>query len=172
MSQKCCECGAKGQIEKPHPNQFSVTVNIHEILQLFKNNNSESFWQGKMIDAMHHLWEKKYEGCFKNVDSSHNHIKTNNLNHAPEVLVLNLSWVDPVPSEIFQLLISVPDFFEATKLYNHPQQKEAKYVFKGMICFQAAHYLSFFRRVITKLDLLGIDKKNNFVKDMAQIKVE
>ena len=41
-----------------------------EILQLFKNNNSESFWQGKMIDAMHHLWEKKYEGCFKNFDSA------------------------------------------------------------------------------------------------------
>jgi hypothetical protein len=40
-----------------------------------------------------------------------------------------------------------------------------------MICFQAAHYLSFFRRVITKLDTIGIDK-DNFPKEMAQLKAE
>ncbi len=40
-----------------------------------------------------------------------------------------------------------------------------------MICFQAAHYLSFFRRVITKLDTIGIDK-DNFLKEMAKLKAE
>jgi hypothetical protein len=77
-----------------------LTVNIHEILQLFKKHNSKSFWQGHMIAAMRHLWTKKYDGCLKNVESFHSNIKTDNLNHAPEVLILNLSWVDPAPSEI------------------------------------------------------------------------
>ncbi len=53
-----------------------------------------------MIAAMRHLWTKKYDGCLKNVESFHSNIKTDNLNHAPEVLILNLSWVDPAPSEI------------------------------------------------------------------------
>jgi hypothetical protein len=54
----------------------------------------------------------------------------------------------------------VPDLFGLKKLYTDPNQQEAKYVFKGMICFQAAHYLSFFRRIITKLDKLGLDSQN------------
>jgi hypothetical protein len=60
----------------------------------------------------------------------------------------------------------VPDLFEIKQLYTVPNQQEAKYVFKGMICFQAAHYLSFFRRVITKLDKLGVDPIN-FVQEMV-----
>ena len=53
-------------------------------------------------------------------------------------------------------LISIDNVFDIKTMYNDPSQKNKSYIFKGMICFQAAHYLSFFRRVkhkLTKLDL-------------------
>ena len=58
----------------------------------------------------------------------------------------------------------MPDLFDVKQLYKDQNQQEATYVFKGMICFQAAHYLSFFRRVFTKLEKI-IDR-NNFATEM------
>ncbi len=72
--------------------------------------------------------------------------------------MLSLSWGDqPLPSEIMRTLISIPEFFSTEDLYTGLDQKSARYTFKGMICFQAAHYLSFFRRMAMKFEYLDID---------------
>ncbi len=73
--------------------------------------------------------------------------------NAPEVFVMNLQWNgEPTPLEILRMLVSVPETFKLSDLFT--SNLNEKYIFKGMICYQAAHYLAFFRRAVMKLDYL------------------
>ena len=51
------------------------------------------------------------------------------------------------------MLISIPSKFSSNNLFDKTKQP-AEYLFKGMICFSGAHYLSFFRRTLNWLDYL------------------
>lgn len=49
--------------------------------------------------------------------------------------------------EILRTLVSVPNSFKSNDLFNSETSTDSHYIFKGMICFQAAHYISFFKRI-------------------------
>ena len=75
----------------------------------------------------------------------------------PEVLTYNLLWEgSPKPTEILKVLLTLPEVFTPRDMYSVNDDK-TKYVLKGMICFQAAHYLAFFRRILIKYDYLEAD---------------
>lgn len=75
----------------------------------------------------------------------------------PEVLTFNLIWDNgPKPSDILKVLVSLPEVFAPKEMYG-ANGTSVKYVLKGMICFQAAHYLAFFRRILIKYDYLETD---------------
>ena len=78
----------------------------------------------------------------------------------PEVLTLNLNWDgEPLPMDIFRIMVSVPLKFESQRLFAAkiaPEMPDATYALKGVICFQGAHYFSFFRRTITYAHLCGV----------------
>ena len=85
-------------------------------------------------------------------DKGHKSKQESILFSAPEVFVINLQW-DGLPSslDICKILISIPVLFEVDDLFEKTSDN-SKYTFKGLICFQAAHYLSFFRRVPVKVN--------------------
>ena len=72
----------------------------------------------------------------------------------PEVLTANLVWDQtPQPSDILRLLASIPEVMTMDELYECSRRDgEARYVFRGMVCFQGAHYYAFFRRLFIKYD--------------------
>ena len=78
----------------------------------------------------------------------------------PEVLTFNLNWDgEPLPMDIFRIMVSVPLKFESPRLFarkEKPEMPDAMFALKGVICFQGAHYFSFFRRTITYAHLLGV----------------
>ena len=64
----------------------------------------------------------------------------------PEVFVLNLQWNgEPSPPDILKILAAIPNAFKTDCLFPDSSLDPAHYLFKGMIAFQTAHYMSFFR---------------------------
>ena len=58
------------------------------------------------------------------------------LNNNPEVFTLNLQWDgEPLPTDILQLMISLPQILETKKLYDKLEEGEARYALKGLVCF-------------------------------------
>jgi uncharacterized protein YfbU (UPF0304 family) len=49
--------------------------------------------------------------------------------------------------DILKLLVAVPDSFRLKQLFDD-SDSDATYSFKGMINFQMAHYLAYFRRTM------------------------
>jgi hypothetical protein len=49
-------------------------------------------------------------------------------------------------------LKAIPEEMYLNELYHCVGDEKPKYVFRGMICYIAAHYLAFFRRMVIKLD--------------------
>jgi hypothetical protein len=87
----------------------------------------------------------------------------------PEVLIFNLTYEkSPKPSDIFKILLTLPETLTPQELYSGQQKSKEKYVMKGMICFQAAHYLAFFRRVLIKYDYLDI-QYNTASRDLQEM---
>ena len=70
------------------------------------------------------------------------------------MFVINLAWAgEPSALEILKLLVSIPSDFDTSNLFKTDGSTKARYIFKGMICYQAAHYLSFFRRMLLSPEL-------------------
>ena len=56
---------------------------------------------------------------------------------------------------MLKTLIAIPQSFNLKEVYNSGKQISQDYVFRGMICFSAGgHYLSFFRRILIKVEHL------------------
>jgi hypothetical protein len=73
------------------------------------------------------------------------------MDNKPDVFTINLAWAgEPSSFEILKLLVSIPSSFDLKSLFKAEGSAQARYVFKGMICYQAAHYLSFFRRMVVR----------------------
>ena len=60
--------------------------------------------------------------------------------------------------DILKILVSITENFAARNLFNGSNDHDAQYILKGMICFQGAHYLAFFRRLLTKMEHLNTSK--------------
>ena len=72
--------------------------------------------------------------------------------------MMSLNWnEEPQPSEILKMLVAIPEKFSTKEIFDKDAKGEANYVFKGMICYQGAHYISFFRRIKIKLDYLAVN---------------
>ena len=52
---------------------------------------------------------------------------------------------------ILKLLYSQQNKFKLSDLFNVSADDSTEYEFKGMTCFMAAHYLSFFRQLTSDL---------------------
>jgi hypothetical protein len=79
----------------------------------------------------------------------------------PEVLTFNLVWENsPKPSDILKVLLSIPEVLNPNDLFACTKKNKGLYVLKGMICFQAAHYFAFFRRIHIKFDYLDADYRS------------
>ena len=96
------------------------------------------------------------ECCLNNeVIKGHLSATDNALKRNPEVFIFNLHWdVEPLPSEIFKLLVAIPETFGNSDIFDKLNEGPAQYIFKGMTCFQGAHYISFFKRILMKFDYL------------------
>jgi hypothetical protein len=68
------------------------------------------------------------------------------------------------------VLLSLPEVLTPRDLFSANDEK-TKYVLKGMICFQAAHYLAFFRRILIKYDYLEADYET-LQKDLQEMSKE
>ena len=68
--------------------------------------------------------------------------------------MMNMDWNgEPSPLEILKVMVAIPESFLVKELYAEtPNIYNCPYTIKGLICFQAAHYLSFFRRIPIKLN--------------------
>ncbi len=70
--------------------------------------------------------------------------------------MMNLNWNgEPQPTEILKLLVAIPEKFSSSQIFDKMIKGDSNYVFKGMICYQDAHYIAFFRRMLIKLDYLA-----------------
>lgn len=95
----------------------------------------------------------------------------NKLQTMPEVLTFNLVWdQNPKPTDILKVLLTLPEVLSPRDLFGASSGK-ANYVLKGMICFQTAHYLAFFRRILIKYDYLDADYKT-IQSDLAEMNRE
>ena len=77
----------------------------------------------------------------------------------PEVYNFNLGWgIEPTRASILKTLVAIPQDFNLQDVYNSSKQGNQSYVIRGMICFsEGGHYLSFFRRIMIKVEhLVGI----------------
>ena len=99
----------------------------------------------------------------KQPEEAHHSIRQQALRTIPtEVLTFNLVWdKNPKPTEILKLMFSLPERLSPSDMFSYTDQKnnQAYYVLKGMVCFHAAHYLAFFRRILIKFDYLEVDYK-------------
>ena len=104
---------------------------------------------------------KQQQGCIDGPKRGH---KTENIYHlkfSPEVFTFNVAWDgEPLPSKILNFMVSIPERFDSRKLFTSFGQRPETYVLKGIICFQSAHYLAFFRKIFMKMDYLGADFLN------------
>jgi hypothetical protein len=55
---------------------------------------------------------------------------------SPEVLIFNLTYEkSPKPSDIFKILLTLPETLNLHDLYSGQKKSKDKYVLRGMICF-------------------------------------
>ena len=81
----------------------------------------------------------------------------------PEVYNFNLGWgIEPKHTSILKTLTAIPEHFNLQDVYNSSKQGGCNYVIRGMICFsEGGHYLSFFRRILIKVEhLVSINCEN------------
>jgi hypothetical protein len=90
----------------------------------------------------------------------------------PEIYTVNLVWNGaPSPSEILRLMIAIPEKTDLAEIYDLPSSKGSDYAFRGMICFQGAHYIAYFRRILIKFDFQEINF-NQTKKDLSALNAE
>ena len=78
----------------------------------------------------------------------------------PEVFSFNLNWADrnPGATGVLKTLISIPETFNVSDLYENGAGESQEYALRGMICFGHNHYFAFFRRIFIKIGFLnGLD---------------
>ena len=109
-----------------------------------------------MIKALNFHMKNAQECCLNNeLLEGHKSTTDNALIRNPEVFIFNLHWeIEPLPSEILKLLVTIPETFANTDIFDKVDKGPGEYIFKGMTCFQGAHYISFFRRLLMKFDYL------------------
>lgn len=76
-----------------------------------------------------------------------------------------------MPSEILKLLVTIPNTFANSNIFDKTDKGPAEYIFKGMTCFQGAHYISFFKRILMKFDYLHCNP-NTLSSDLNKMKNE
>lgn len=82
--------------------------------------------------------KNKQNCCIDNITTGKDHMSENRvgIQNSPEVFMMNLNWYDePRPTEILKLLISIPEKFQTSQIYDKMVKGESTYVFKGMICY-------------------------------------
>jgi hypothetical protein len=68
---------------------------------------------------------------------------------------------EPLPMDIFKVMISIPLKFDSGDLIEEKESnfQNEMYALKGVICFQGAHYFSFFRRTSVQLNCIGLSQE-------------
>ncbi len=102
----------------------------------------------KFFSFLSSIMETSNSACVKDRDGSVPKDVTNNpYKHrtmyrnwleksSPEVLIFNLTYEkSPKPSDIFKILLTLPETLTLHDLYNGQKKGKDKYVLKGMICF-------------------------------------
>ena len=194
LQQKICECGKKGAVVEFDRNLFAETINVIQLKKEIEHAMGEQLSQGgnkvqelkairsKFAGYCNTLIENSTSLCIRDQDGNVSKEVTNNpkkhrtrymnkLQTMSEVLTFNLVWdQNPKPSDILKVLLSLPEVLNPKEIFGASTGK-AKYVLKGMICFQAAHYMAFFRRIMIKYDYLETDYRT-VNSDLAEMNRE
>ena len=99
--------------------------------------------QAFVLALSHKMHEETTQECIdgkiKSTTSKYDTHKTQTkhfLENEPSVFVINLAWAgDPSLMEILKLLVSLPDSFCTSELFQAQKTKKVTYTFKGMICY-------------------------------------
>ena len=130
---------------------------------------------GKFFDGVYDLKSEQKEGCLVQKNKMHHKtvkksfINAQNPDEFPEVMSFNLCWPNrqPDPTGVLKALISIPETFNVSDLYESRSRSGHEYALRGMICFGHNHYFAFFRRIFIKIGFLtGLDYSN--IEEQAQ----
>ena len=68
-------------------------------------------------------------------------------------------------------MLSLPERFKSNEIFDD-NPTEDTYILRGLIAFQGAHYLSFFRRIYMKYDYLPVSDYNKLTEIHERMKAE
>ena len=95
------------------------------------------------------------------------------MGNSPEVLTFNLNWQNARPKahELFDAMLALPEVLDLNHLYR--TMTHDRYAFRGMICYGHNHYFAIFRRILFKLDFMGLDPSQctNIEREMREQEV-
>lgn len=121
--------------------------------------------------ALKYKMSEKQKGCVNpandNDGRTHESVTTVQFTSKPAVFLFNLQWNgEPTSMQILKVLVSLPETFESSDLFqdNYP----TTYTIKGLICFQAAHYLAFYRRIPIKLNLHSPKDQQKILREASE----
>jgi hypothetical protein len=111
-----------------------------------------------LIDAIQYEMKNEKPGCINGLKSGHKTKTIYHLKCSPEIFTFNIAWDgEPLPSKILNFMVAIPERFNSKSLFTSFSQKPESYVLRGIVCFQSAHYLAFFRKIFMKMEYLGAD---------------